>query len=136
MRGLGYHPVQTGVGRAMNETVQLNLAFILFLPWYAILGVLYWVFPRKPRTLGRWSFDVFALTIATLATIASTQWSYLSADTSVDAIWPQVLATAVSYGVFLGAMTAAYFIRRQLFVIPFKARASEASDAALTGATS
>lgn len=119
----------------MNETVQLNLAFILFLPWYAILGVLYWVFPRQPRTLGRWCFDVFALAIATLATVASTQWSYLNADTSVDAIWPQVLATAVSYGVFLGAMTAAYFVRRQLIVVPFKARA-QVGDATLSGVAS
>lgn len=96
----------------MNATVQLNLAFILFLPWYLILGALYWIFPRQPRTLGRWLFDVAALTVATIATIASTQWSYLSADVSIDAIWPQVLATAVSYGVFLAAMTLAWWVRR------------------------
>lgn len=105
----------------MNEAVQLNLAFILFLPWYAILGVLYWLFPRQPRTLIRWSFDVLALTVATLATIASTQWSFRSADTSIDVIWPQVLAAAVSYGVFLGTMTAAFFIRQRLIVTPSRA---------------
>ena len=98
----------------MNETVQLNLAFILFLPWYAILGALFWIFPRKPRTLGRWLFDVAALSIATLATIASTQWSFLYADTAVDAMWPQILATAVSYGVFLGVMTCAALVRRRV----------------------
>lgn len=119
----------------MNESVQLNLAFILFLPWYAILGVLYWVFPRQPRTLGRWSFDVSALTAATLATIASTQWSYLSADTSVDAIWPQVLATAVSYGVFLGAMGAAFLLRRRFIVAPQRARAGGGSDPIPGGAS-
>lgn len=121
----------------MNETVQLNLAFILFLPWYAILGALYWIFPRKPRTLGRWMFDVVSLAVATLATVASTQWSYLSADVSVDAIWPQVLATAVSYGVFLAAMTAAYFLRRHFIVAPGTARAgTAASTGSLPGATS
>lgn len=107
----------------MNEAVQLNLAFILFLPWYAILAVLYWMFPRQPRTLARWGFDVASLALATLATVASTQWSYLSADRSIDSIWPQVLATAVSYGVFLGVMTAAYFLRRRVIVLPHLARA-------------
>lgn len=113
----------------MNETVELNLAFILFLPWYAILGALYWFVPRQPRTLARWGFDVTALAVATLATIASTQWSYLSADRSVDAIWPQVLATAVSYGVFLGTMTAAFLLRRRFIVAPHAARASGAAPA-------
>lgn len=119
----------------MNETVQLNLAFILFLPWYLILAGLYWVFPRQPRTLARWGFDVASLTLATLATIASTQWSYLNADTSIDAIWPQVLATAVSYGVFLGVMTAACFLRGHYIVAPHAARvASDESNPHLSGA--
>ena len=39
---------------------------------------------------------VASLALASLATLASTQWSYRHADASVDAIWPQVLATAVS----------------------------------------
>ena len=107
----------------MNETVQLNLAFILFLPWYAILGALFWIFPRKPRTLGRWLFDVGSLAVATLATIASTQWSVLYADTSVDAMWPQILATAVSYGVFLAVMTAAALARRRVIHSPSGATA-------------
>ena len=110
----------------MNETVQLNLAFILFLPWYAILAVLYWVYPRKPRTFVRRSFDIGSLAVAVLATVASTQWSYLSADRAIDAMWPQVLATAVSYGVFLGVMTAAFFIRRRLIVARHIAETSRA----------
>lgn len=119
----------------MNETIQLNLAFILFLPWYLILAGLYWVFPRRPRTLARWGFDVASLTIASLATIASTQWSYLNADTSIDAIWPQVLATAVSYGVFLGVMTAACFLRRHYIVAPHAARvASDEPNPSFSGA--
>ncbi|GAB3729852.1 hypothetical protein GCM10028862_08630 [Luteimonas pelagia] len=120
----------------MHETVQLNLAFILFLPWYAILAVLYWVFPRQPRTLGRWIFDVAALLVAGVATIASTQWSVRSADTSIDAIWPQVLATAVSYGVFLGAMALAWVIRRRCIVLPFKAREVDDRGATPSGAAS
>jgi uncharacterized membrane protein len=114
----------------MNETVQLNLAFILFLPWYAILGVLYWVFPRRPRTLGRWCFDVISLGTATIATVASTQWSFRTADVSIDPIWPQVLATAVSYGVFLGVMTAAVFLRRRLVVAPHLIRTASPTPTA------
>ena len=87
------------------------------------------------RTLARWGFDVASLTLATLATIASTQWSYLNADTSIDAIWPQVLATAVSYGVFLGVMTAACFLRRHCIVAPHAARAaSDEPNPRLSGA--
>ncbi|KGQ18774.1 hypothetical protein LF41_307 [Lysobacter dokdonensis DS-58] len=96
----------------MNETVQLNLAFILFLPWYVILAVLYCAYPSWPRTRARWAFDVGSLALATVATVASTQLSVRFGDTSVDAMWPQVLATAVSYGVFLGVMTLAFFVRR------------------------
>ena len=98
----------------MNPLVELNLALILFLPWYAILAVLYWVYPRRPRTVARRAFDVAALVAATLATIASMQWSYLGADTRVGAMWPQILATSVSYGVFLAVMAAAFLIRRRL----------------------
>lgn len=120
----------------MNETVQLNLAFILFLPWYLILAALYWAFPRQPRTLARWAFDVASLALASLATLASTQWSYRHADASVDAIWPQVLATAVSYGVFLGVMTAACFLRNRLIVAPQAARLGKgAPNNRLSGAS-
>jgi quinol-cytochrome oxidoreductase complex cytochrome b subunit len=119
----------------MHETVQLNLAFILFLPWYVILITLYWVFPRRPRTLARRGFDVASLALATLATIASTQWSYLHADAAVDAIWPQVLATAVSYGVFLGVMSAACLVRHHFVVRPHSARRAEPEpNPALPGA--
>lgn len=121
----------------MNETVQLNLAVILFLPWYAILSVLYWVYPRQPRTLGRWCFDAASLAVATLATVASTQWSVLTADTTYGAMWPQILATALSYGVFLAAMTLAFFVRRRFITAPFFAQAADASrNPPLSGTTS
>jgi hypothetical protein len=110
----------------MNASVAANLAFILFLPWYAILAVLWCVYPRAPNGLVRRTFDAVTLVVATLATIASTQWSYFFADTSVDAMWPQVLATAVSYGVFLAVMVAAFFVRHRCIVKP---RASGAHPA-------
>jgi hypothetical protein len=47
-------------------------------------------------------------------------WSYLIAASNVSTgpIWKQVLATSVSYGVFLAALTAAVFLRRWLIIRP------------------
>ncbi len=104
----------------MTAGVQLNLALILFLPWYAILAALYWIYPRQPRTLARWSFDLIALALTTLLSIASMHWGYRSADVSVGPMWKQILATSVCYGVFLGAMTAAFFLRRACVIRPYQ----------------
>ena len=41
-----------------------------------------------------------------------------AADASAGPIWRQVLATSVSYGVFLAALTVAVFFRRWLFNTP------------------
>jgi hypothetical protein len=100
----------------MNEGFQLNLALILFLPWYAILGVLYWSYPRQPKTTQRRLFDAGALLATLLASVAAMHWGFVSADTSVGALWKQVLATSVSYGAFLAAITAAFFLRRHLIL--------------------
>ena len=100
----------------MNETVQINLALILFLPWYVILAGLYWCYPRQPRTAARRLFDAGALLVTTLASVWAMRWGFLTADTSVGDLWKQVLATSVSYGAFLGALTIAFFLRRHLFM--------------------
>jgi hypothetical protein len=96
----------------MNPTIELNLALILFLPWFLILGVLYWVYPRKPRHTARVLFDIAALALATAAFVCSIHWSHANADLRYGKMWPQVLATALGYGVFLGAITTAFFVRR------------------------
>ena len=100
----------------MNPTIQINLALILFLPWYLILAWLYWTFPRQPRTGARRAFDLASLAVTVGASAASMHWSYLvaAADASAGPIWRQVLATSVSYGVFLAVLTAAFFLRRRL----------------------
>src|SRR5687767_1318073 len=94
----------------MNPQIALNLAMILFLPWFAILGVLFWVYPRPP---GRRLFDATALALATLAGVLSTWWSMANADPTAGAIWKQVLASTLSYGAFLAVLTAAFFLRRR-----------------------
>ena len=95
----------------MHADVQLNLALILFLPWYLILGALYWIYPRKPRNRRRRAFDVFALVVATVASALSMYWSMFNADPKWGHMWQQILATSVSYGVFLAVMTVALIVR-------------------------
>ena len=97
----------------MNPLVELNLALILFLPWFVVLGVLYWLFPRQPRHRARTVFDAVALLVSVAAFMASMYWSHANADPVYGAMWRQVLATALGYGVFLGVLALAFFIRRR-----------------------
>jgi hypothetical protein len=111
----------------MNAQVELNLALLLFLPWFLILGVLFWIYPRAPRTLPRWLFDVGSLTLATVAAALGMYWSMYNADPAAGPIWKQVLASTVSYGLFLGVMTAAIFLRCRLITGPYRAALARAS---------
>lgn len=96
----------------MNPSLELNLGLLLFLPWFLILGVLYWVYPRQPRHAARVLFDLAALALSTAAFVWSIHWSQDIADRSHGRMWPQILATSLGYGVFLAAMTTAFFVRR------------------------
>ena len=95
----------------MNPAVELHLTLILFLPWFAILSALYWLFPRAPRDAPRIAYDLVALALAVAAFLASVYWSIANADPSHGRLWPQVLATALGYGVFLAGLGVAYSIR-------------------------
>ena len=96
----------------MNPLIEYNLTLILFLPWFAILGTLFWCYPRKPRNAARHIFDAVSLLAALAAFLASIYWSYDNADLSHGKLWPQILATALGYGVWLAVMTMAFFMRR------------------------
>ncbi len=98
----------------MNSHVEVYLALILFLPWFAILGYLYWRFPRLPRPRARRFFDAAALLLAAIAAGIGMQWSYFHADAGYGAMWKQVLATSVAYGLFLAVMTLAVLLRHLL----------------------
>ncbi len=103
----------------MHAQVELNLAMILFLPWFAILGVCFWVYPRRgPRPRARNLFDAAALALATLAGVLATWWSVANADPDFGGMWRQVLASTLSYGAFLAVMTAAVFLRRRWILPP------------------
>lgn len=97
----------------MNAHVELNLAMILFLPWFAILGGLFWVYPRTPRDRARIAFDLGSLALATIAATLGTYWSFFNADPGAGSLWKQVLASTISYGLFLGVMTVAIIVRHR-----------------------
>ena len=98
---------------AMNPLVELNLALILFLPWFTILAVLFWKVPRAPRGLARTLFDSTSLVLAVAAAAGGMYWSMANADPTFGHLWQQVLATSVSYGLFLLVVTVALLVRRR-----------------------
>lgn len=98
----------------MNPTVEFNLTLILFLPWFAILGALFWFFPRRPRGAARRGYDLAALVLALLASWFAMRWGMVSADPGAGAIWKQVLACLTAYGAFLAVMGLAWWARGRL----------------------
>ena len=98
----------------MNPLVELNLALILFLPWFLILSVLFWIYPRQPRGLARRAYDVASIALSLVAFAWSQYWALEVAAPGYGRMWGQILATAIGYGVYLGVMTLAYFLRRAL----------------------
>lgn len=96
----------------MNPIVALNLSLILLLPWYLVLGIVYWRTRRKPATAAQRGFDLAALLLALAAAAAGGYWSLAHADPSAGAIWKQVLASLVGYGLFLLVLMLAFLARR------------------------
>ena len=96
----------------MFRLVTLNLSLILLLPWYLVLGIVYWRTRRKPATAAQRAFDVAALALALLAATLGGYWSFDAADPAAGAIWKQVLASLVGYGLFLLALALAFIARR------------------------
>lgn len=96
----------------MNPFVELNLALLLFAPWFLILSGLYWWYPRQPRDRARKLYDAFVLLSALAAFVATLHWAHGYADRQHGLMWPQVLATSAGYGVYLLVLTVAFFLRR------------------------
>lgn len=96
----------------MNPIVALNLSLILLLPWYLVLGIVYWRTRRKPATAAQRGFDLAVLLLALTAAAAGGYWSLAHADPSAGAIWKQVLASLVGYGLFLLVLALAFLARR------------------------
>ena len=117
----------------MNPLVELNLALILFLPWFTILAVLFWVYPRRPRGLARTLFDSPSLLLALVAAAIGMYWSMANADPTFGHMWQQVLATSVSYGLFLLVVTVALVVRwRWLRTLPSSSTAAATATGSLS----
>jgi hypothetical protein len=95
----------------MNPGVELHLSLILFLPWFAILSVLYWVFPRRAAGTATRVVDLAVVLGSLGLSVWAMRWGYLAADPQAGAIWKQVLATLTAYGAFLLVLGGAWSLR-------------------------
>ena len=99
----------------MNPEVEFNLALVLFLPWFAILGALFWIYPRAPRHPMRAGYNLATLAMALVLSWIGMRWGMVNADPQAGAIWKQVLATLIAYGVFVAIVTVAWVARGKIF---------------------
>lgn len=98
----------------MSPGIETALAFILFLPSFAILGALYCMFPRHPRHARRTLADLAVLLAAGALSIAAMRWGFATVA-GEGRIWQQIVATLCAYGVFLALLTLAVFVRARVF---------------------
>ena len=98
----------------MTPFVELHLAALLFAPWFAILGVLYWLYPRLPRPSWRAGFDAAALGVAIAVFVLALHWALGWADRGYGRMWQQIVGTSVSYGAFLTILGLAFWLRHRL----------------------
>ena len=103
------------------------LSLLLFLPWFVLLGTLYWLFPRQPRGAARRLFDGAALVLAFVLSILAMLWGHHIGVVQNDAgpIWRQVLAVLYAYGAFLAVMVAAVLLRGPLLGVTATKAASK-----------
>lgn len=95
-----------------------NLALILFAPWFAILGWLYWAYPKSHQVSpARRRFDVIALLLAVILSAIAMRWAYFLHFENAGRIWPQVIATLAGYKVFLITLVVAYGLRRRRYAV-------------------
>ncbi len=89
------------------------LSLLLFLPWFILLGSLFWLFPRHPRGGARRAFDTAALVLAFALSAVAMLWGHHIGGVQGDAgpIWRQVLAVLYAYGAFLAVMVLAILLR-------------------------
>ena len=89
------------------------LSLLLFLPWFALLGSLYWCFPRHRRGGRRALFDGAVLLAALVLSVLAMLYGYRlgASDPAAGPIWRQVLAVLYAYGAFLAVLVAAVLLR-------------------------
>jgi len=109
----GHGMMSARLRRDDMESAMAWLSLLLFLPWFLLLGSLYWLFPRQPRTPRRRLFDGTTLLLAFALSIVSMLWGYRlgMAQPGAGPIWPQVLAVLYAYGAFLAVLVVALLLR-------------------------
>lgn len=95
----------------MHSFFESDLSFLLFLPTFAIIGALYCAFPRSPRNALRWLADIAVVIAAAALSIAAMRWGFRASIGSGGALWKQIVATLLAYGVFLGVLAVALPLR-------------------------
>lgn len=92
------------------------LALVLFAPWFAILGWVYWAYPKSHAVSpARRRFDLIALLLAVALSAAAMHWAYSIEFEGTGPLWPQVIATLAGYHVFLIVLIVAFFMRRSRY---------------------
>lgn len=93
-----------------------NLALILFAPWFAILGWVYWQYPKSHlRSPSRRGFDLIVLALALVLSAIAMRWSYFLPFKGVGVMWPQVIATLSAYHAFLLVLAVGWFLRSRMY---------------------
>ena len=92
----------------MNPFVELNLALILFLPWYVLLGWVFWRARARGASTSRKLLALGFLAVSLAAAGFTGVWAYGFADPSAGAIWKQILACVVGYWAFLGVLALGF----------------------------
>lgn len=92
------------------------LALLLFAPWFAVLGWVYWRFPASHAvTPARRRLDVAALVLAVLASAIAMVWGFGRPLGGAGQLWPHILSTLVGYHAFLAVLLIAFLVRRRRF---------------------
>lgn len=99
----------------MHSLFESDLSFLLFLPTFAIIGALYCAFPRRPRSALRWLADIAVVLMAAVLSIIAMRWGFRASIGSGGALWKQIVATLLAYGVFLGVLVIALAVRAFVF---------------------
>lgn len=97
----------------MPRVLEVNLALILFLPWYLVLG---WMFLRYARG-ARWPTRLVAFATLALGLVAAAftgAWAFHHADPTHGALWTQILPAVIGYGAFLAVIVAGFLVLRAM----------------------
>lgn len=103
------------------------LALIVSSPWFFALGVMFWLFPRQPRTNARRLFDAVTLLLSIGGSFYGMQWAYQNADNKFGPEWRQIFAALIAAAVYHGMMAIA-LVARHFLLRPTPAPAGKGSE--------